>query len=331
MLGFVMRDCGCNSLAGVVDNLSKAAAKAVLLRSVREAIQPIIAEISNVEPSKRAEAVANAFDLLGVPESADAIRRLAEKLVLEGVPAGAAYREALTRVLATNMLYVMPQQYEAARQRVLARGGDADKFTPLGLGNWLGDAYRTAKKGVTAVVKAGSKIAKKVTDIQEMVACNPLTIGAVSTVGAAAGGVGAAAGPALCGAAKAQKRVVDKVNSTVNPKKKKKKESKAAQAPSPAETPTMRVPVPSNTVRAPSRATSSTAARSTNKTKNDVRALSSKKQDEPQGRGGLIVVGLLAAGGLAYVVMRQRKLKAGKTAEKHDAHGTHKHKLHAKG
>jgi hypothetical protein len=328
--------CDCN---GVVSGVggdatpSVSDAKATLLRLIRDSIQPLVATIGEIPRSERADAVSGTFELLGLPDAAAAVKRQADRLVDSGVPADAAFREALTRVLATSIAIVMPTQYEAARQRAIARGVD-----PAALSGVLDSVWKGVKKVGKAVVKVHVLVAKKVSQVVSAVACSSIGKAAVATVGgavagAATGGPGAVAGPAIargaCAAATVQTDMLKKADKLVNGKKAKRKSGAAAPAPQAS------APVASNKGRAvastapvsPSRRDGGRAAREASaparaaraaiaakvpaSASSAVRAGLAAKAAKTTKRNILIAAGVLAAGGLVYVMMNRRKKSAG--------------------
>lgn len=84
-----------------------------LLSAVRARIAPLIKLLAMQPPQDRKAVLAGAFDLLDVPDATAALNRLTLEFIAKGTQASVAFREALSRVMATNFAVVIPMQAAA--------------------------------------------------------------------------------------------------------------------------------------------------------------------------------------------------------------------------
>jgi hypothetical protein len=84
-----------------------------LLSAVRARIAPLIKLLAMLPPQDRKAVLAGAFDLLDVPDATAALNRLTLEFIAKGTQASVAFREALSRVMATNFAVVIPMQAAA--------------------------------------------------------------------------------------------------------------------------------------------------------------------------------------------------------------------------
>lgn len=175
-----------------------------LLDAVRATMQPLLNTLAELPSDERQKALTDAFNLLSLPDAPAAVERLSLKFMAKGAQPSIAFKEALARVLATNIAIVMPTQYEAARARAVARTSSNDVDGLAG--------FTDAVKAGVKVVKSTAKVANKIAGVTKDVACSRLGKAAADV---REKGTGAAA----CKAAQVAKGVAGSANEMVNPPK----------------------------------------------------------------------------------------------------------------
>jgi hypothetical protein len=183
--------------------------------------------LAQVPPSERKQAFQNAMDLLEFPAAPAAVEELTMRFIAQGTNGQIAFKEALARVLATNLKIATKI---VADTRALRRapsglyglhglGIDDDADLEIDDFDGLGGFWKKVKSVGKSALKWTAKIQKGISKVTGAVACG------------AAGATQDPRATAACGAAKAMEKASGAVEKAMSGKKKKKKGGKAEPAP----------------------------------------------------------------------------------------------------
>lgn len=200
---------------------------AALLQAMRNHITPLLQVLAQVPPSERKQVFQNAMNALEFPAAPAAVEELTMRFIAQGTNGQIAFKEALARVLATNLkiatkivadtraLRRAPSGLYGLHGLGIDDGDDAD--VEIDDFDGLSGVWKKIKSGVKSVAKWTGKVTKVVGKVTGAVAC---------------GAAGATQDPkalAACGAAKAMQKAGSGLESAT--KGKKKKGGKAEPAP----------------------------------------------------------------------------------------------------